>query len=143
MAAAMAGGDYVSDQPSCGSGERRGRAVEESRLRCPPDDVVTADPPRAPRAPAARDEYLAARFVELFRELAARLGAADDEHRAGGKSGWVRVFLSQQLKHRRGQLFGARRPVCPLIRAGRDHHGVRPELLVRQLEDEVSVVFLE
>ena len=95
MAAAMAGGDYVSNQPSCGSGERRGCAVEESRLRCPPDDVATADPPRAPRAPAARDEYLAARFVELLRELAARLAAADDEHRAGGKSSWIRVFLSQ------------------------------------------------
>ena len=92
--------------------------VEVARRVEPPDDVVVPDPPRGPARAAARQEDVATRLVELLGDLAARLPAADHEHRARRQLAGVAVVLHVDLEQVAGQRRRARRPVRPLVRAG-------------------------
>ena len=81
--------------------------------------------------------------MELLRQLASRLAAADDEHGAGRKRGWIRIVLSEELGQGCRQLFGARRSVCALVRTRRDDHSAGPNPFVLQVQDECVAVSFE
>ncbi len=65
-----------------GVGQTVRRHVHHARDDQPLDDVPTAVSPRAAGTALADSSTVAARLEEVLRDLGARLGAADDEHRA-------------------------------------------------------------
>src|SRR5207253_7286956 len=137
MASAVTGRHDVADQPAHRAGESVRCAIEESGLHSPPDDVPPAHPPRSPRTPSACDEDLASRFVQLFGQLAPRLPAAHNEHRARRNPVWVRVILREDLEHAVWNLVRVRGQMGTLVSAGGDDDSPGVNLATRGREHEV------
>ena len=119
---------------AAGVGSELDRIIEEAGLEDPPDEVVIAEPARRPRRPPAREEDLAAGLVQLLGDLAARLAAADDQHRPGGQLARIAVVLDVDLEQVRRERRRAGRPVRALVGAGAQDHRPRLERPVRGLE---------
>src|SRR5438445_7139179 len=83
VAAAVSGRLRIPDQASRGGRQLVGRAIHEARLDHPPDQVVAVEPAWDPRATPASQEYFAPGLVQLLRELAPGLAAADDQNVSG------------------------------------------------------------
>jgi hypothetical protein len=70
VASAVTRGERVRPQASLGW-QSSDRDVEEAGLDEPPHEVVAAEPARQPWGPAARQDDVATRHVELLGDLAA------------------------------------------------------------------------
>src|SRR5579859_1158990 len=125
VTAAVASRLRVSDQTGGQRRQIRRGAVPEARLDDPPDQVVVPEHARSPAAAAAGEDDPAAGLVELLRQLAARLAAADDQHWPGRQRLGIAVLLRQQLRNGRGNTRRPRRQMGSLVAAGCDHDGPR------------------
>jgi len=102
--------------------------VEELRLEQPRQKVPAAEPTRDPRGAPASEEHVSSRLKELLGKLASGLSAADDQNLSGRKCLSVAVVFRvdgvQAARERRG----GRRTVSFLVRARRDHDGLRAQI---------------
>src|SRR5438309_12125739 len=104
---------------------------------------MVPESPRRPGAPAAGEENVAPRLVELFGDLASRLPAADDENAAGRKRLGVGVLLGEELHEVLGKLRRVGWQVWTLVAARRDDHGPRAHFSGRRAQDELIAVSFE
>ena len=68
------------------------------------DNVLAPVAAWSPSGTAHAEVYLAPTLIELFGDLAARLGRADDEHRAGRQRRWIAVLAGVKLLDLRWQV---------------------------------------
>jgi hypothetical protein len=134
VAAAVAGGEDVGEEPSLRGGQRAHRLVDEARLYQPPEEVVAAEPAGGPRRAAAREEDLAPGLVQLLRELAAGLPAADHEHRPGREAGGLGVVVGVEARDAVREHVGERRAVRPLVGAAAEHDPAGEQVARRCLQ---------
>ena len=139
VTAAVTGGDDVSEEPGFGTRQRFDPSLHMARLHQPPDEVSPSEPARRPRRPPAGDDHVAAGLVQLLGDLAARLGAADDEHAAGRERLLVAIVVHVDLEQVRRQRVGGRRPVGALVRARGEDDGAGAQLPGRRAQDESAV----
>src|SRR6202171_4757079 len=118
-------------------------AIEEAGLDCPPHEIPVANAPRRPLTPAASEEHLPARLVQLLRQLAPGLTAADYHDTARRKRAGVAVLLGEDLLYPLRYPLRARRSVSALESAGRHHNGPGPQLSGRHRHEKPAVVDLE
>src|ERR1700693_889119 len=103
--AVMSAGLRVAEEPRHRRGKLVRSTVHVARLDHPPDCVMAIHPSWHPDAPATREEYLAARLVNLFRQLAPGLPAPYDHDGTWRQGGWIRVFLGEELHDVVGEQF--------------------------------------
>src|SRR4029453_12107322 len=136
VAAVLAGGLNVSEQPGGWRGQCPERRAETGRLVQPAHDVSPAGSARGPGRPATGEKHLTPELAELFRDLTAGLTATNDQNPSGRKCRRVPVPLRVEDRYIRGEFRAEWRPVRALVRAGADDHRVRGELVVGGVEQE-------
>src|SRR5260370_15606499 len=111
MPAPVTRGLRITDQPGRGRRELVWGSLRETGLPEPPDQAVATDAARSPWAAPARNEGLPTCLMQLLRQLAAGLAAADDENVARWQLGGAAVLLGEDLVDRRRQVLAAPPPV--------------------------------
>jgi hypothetical protein len=128
VTAPVTGRDDVPEEPGLGRRQRFDTGLDMARLRQPPDEVSPSETPRRPRGPPASQDDVASGLVQLLRDLAAGLGATDDEHTAGREGSLVAIPVRVDLEELCRQRLGTRRPVRTLVRARGKDDGPRAQL---------------
>src|SRR5207302_6087081 len=100
--------------------------------------VAVPDAARYPGGPATGQVDVPAGLVEVLRQLAARLAAADDQDASRRQGPRVAVAVGIEDREAGGQVGGARWPVRALVSAGREHHRARVDGAGRSLEQETA-----
>lgn len=98
VAAAVVCRSRVRSEAGCRRRQGRDRLVEVARRLQPPDEVAATQPAGRPRGLPAREDDVAAGFLQLLRQLAARLPAADDQDWPRWQAGRVSVVLDIDLQ---------------------------------------------
>src|SRR6188768_2055466 len=104
---------------------------------------MLAGPAWEPGSAAAREVDVPPRLREFLRDLTAGLAAAHNEHAAIRQRLRGSVALDVDLEDAGRERRGLRRPVRPLVRAGREHNGARIHRPGGRLEAKAVVAGLQ